>query len=137
MSDPRLKPWRGETLTPSDPIIQFELGPMQNLVYLVVDWGTGRAAWADPQKDLEPPTAFLQEHSLTLESILLTHTHHDHVAGLDLLLERHPGLPVYLHEADSFRLKERTQLRFLRVGTGVVQGLEGINVEMVVTLLVT
>ena len=122
MNDPRLQAWRGDTFTPRDPIIQFELGPMQNLVYLVVDWETGRAAWVDPQKDLESPTAFLHKHGLKLECILLTHTHHDHVAGLELLVQRHPGLPVYLHEADAFRLKERTHLRFLEDGTSVSIG---------------
>lgn len=116
MSDPRLQPWRGDAQDPKDPIIQFELGPMQNLVYLVVDWATGCAAWVDPQRDLAPPISFLKQYGLTLESILLTHTHHDHVAGLEPLLERHPDLPAFLHEADAFRLKTGANLKFLADG---------------------
>lgn len=122
MSDPRLRPWRGEMLTPRDPVVQFELGPMQNLVYLVVDWTTRSAAWVDPQKDLEPPMNFLEQNGLTLQSILLTHTHYDHVAGVEPLLAIRPGLEVLLHEADAFRLKSKSHLRFLEDGATLKVG---------------
>jgi glyoxylase-like metal-dependent hydrolase (beta-lactamase superfamily II) len=35
-----------------------------------------------------------------LTHVLLTHHHHDHVAELDRVLERHPGTPVLIHELE-------------------------------------
>jgi hydroxyacylglutathione hydrolase len=106
-----LSRWSASTDTP---LAQFEIGSMQNLVYLIIDWETRRAAWVDPQKDLSEPLAFLEKHGLLLDSILLTHTHHDHVAGLGMLRERHPEIPIWLHEADAFRLKNSSGLHFVR-----------------------
>ena len=107
------------------PLAQFEIGPMQNLVYLIIDWQTRKAAWVDPQKDLSEPLAFLEHHELTLESVLLTHTHHDHVAGLGPLRDRYPEIPIRLHEADSFRLKNQSGLHWVGDGELIrVGGLE-------------
>ncbi len=77
---------------------------MQNLVYLVVDWSSRKALWVDPQRDLSQPEADLDRYQLTLEGILLTHTHHDHTAGVLPLVRKHSELPIYLHELDAHRL---------------------------------
>ncbi|MFN7684284.1 MAG: MBL fold metallo-hydrolase [Oligoflexia bacterium] len=89
---------------------------MQNLVYLVIDWSTKKAAWVDPQKDLSQPMAFLEDHGLELQCVLLTHTHHDHVAGLPALLSRFKQLEVLLHPADAFRLKLEPNFKMLQDG---------------------
>ena len=102
MTEPsRLEPWRrfGHS-----PILQYEIGPLQNLVYLIVDAGSRKALWVDPQRNLETPEADILAHGLSLEGILLTHTHADHTAGVMPLIEKHPGLPVYLHPLDAHRL---------------------------------
>lgn len=85
-------------------IAQYELGSMRNFIYLILDFATKTAAIVDPQKDLRP-LADLEANGFQLASILLTHSHHDHVAGVGPILERHPDLPVYVHDADTFRLK--------------------------------
>jgi hydroxyacylglutathione hydrolase len=48
---------------------------------------------------------FLQEEKLSLEAILLTHAHLDHVEGVPALRVLHPEVPIYLHP-DDHRLYE-------------------------------
>lgn len=91
-------------LVPGEPIAQFHLGDMRNLVYLVIDWETRACAWVDPQADVETPLAEIARHGLKLERILLTHTHFDHVLGLPELRRRYPELPVHFHAEDHARI---------------------------------
>jgi hydroxyacylglutathione hydrolase len=77
---------------------------MANFVYLVVDWATRACAWVDPQRDLAPPLEAIEAHGLRVERILLTHTHHDHVAGLREVAARFPDAPVTLHARDRHRI---------------------------------
>jgi glyoxylase-like metal-dependent hydrolase (beta-lactamase superfamily II) len=79
---------------------------MRNFVYLVLDWSSKKAAVVDPQKDITPLLADLSTHGFTLESCLLTHSHHDHVAGVGPLLEHFSELPILVHREDTFRLKK-------------------------------
>ncbi|MBR6305954.1 MAG: MBL fold metallo-hydrolase [Bacteroidales bacterium] len=71
----------------------------------IVCWASGSSLCAvfDPgmshPADVEQLTAFLQEHSLTPEAILLTHGHFDHVWGVNALQEKYP-VPVYMNGAD-------------------------------------
>ncbi|TVP90247.1 hydroxyacylglutathione hydrolase [Alkalibacterium sp.] len=39
--------------------------------------------------------SYLEERQLKLNAILLTHKHHDHVDGLEGVLEKYPNMPVY------------------------------------------
>ena len=116
-ADLRLHPWPLDAPASSH-VFQFEVGAMQNLVYLVVDWSTKQAAWVDPQKDLDKPLAVLKKYQLSLQSVWLTHTHADHVAGLSDLMAQFPKIPVYLHEKETFRLKLapsfQNRLRYLQ-----------------------
>jgi hydroxyacylglutathione hydrolase len=63
-----------------------------NYIWLLVD-AEGRALIVDPG-EATPVLAALQRERLTATAILLTHHHPDHIAGVDGLLARHPGLPV-------------------------------------------
>lgn len=49
--------------------------------------------------------AGLQQHGLTPVAVLLTHGHVDHVLGLPDYM-RHWDVPVWLHEADVYRLDD-------------------------------
>lgn len=89
---------------PGEIIAQYELGTMRNFIYLILDPVTKEAAIVDPQKDLRP-IEDLKANGFKLKSILLTHSHHDHVAGVPALVAEYPDLPVFVHEADTFRLK--------------------------------
>jgi glyoxylase-like metal-dependent hydrolase (beta-lactamase superfamily II) len=95
---------RAQGFLPGEIIAQYELGTMRNFIYLILDPATKSAAIVDPQKDGRP-VADLEAHGYRLTSILLTHTHHDHVAGVPGILEQYPDLPVRVHAADAVRLK--------------------------------
>ena len=98
-------------------IAQYELGSMRNFIYLILDEKSKTAAIVDPQKDLRP-LADLDANGYRLESILLTHSHHDHVAGVGPILALRPDLPVYIHAADIFRLKGVPPTNLRRVADG-------------------
>ena len=73
----------------------------------VVSWNDGNPACTvvDPgmssEDGLSTLHGFLQDHGLVPDAILLTHGHFDHVWGVDKLLSLYPGLPVYMHPADT------------------------------------
>ena len=66
--------------------------------YLLVS--DGHAALVDPGIDLHRILAALETSSATLEYILLTHAHFDHMEALEGLLSSHP-VPVYLHKSEK------------------------------------
>jgi len=64
----------------------MELGPMENFVYLISDVKTGRAAVVDPAWDIPSVLARARERGVTITDILLTHSHHDHINGIEQVL---------------------------------------------------
>ena len=68
--------------------------------YLVADEPGGHAVMIDAGGPVEPLLDYLRRGQLTLTHVLLTHRHHDHVAQVDRVLERHPGTPVLIHELE-------------------------------------
>lgn len=100
------------------PVAQFEIGDYKNFVYLILDWNQKAAAIVDPQHDLRLPLSLLKKHEFTLQAVLLTHTHPDHVAGVPELVRDFPHLPIYLHRDDLHRLPNpvtnQGRLKFLK-----------------------
>ncbi|MBU1192534.1 MAG: MBL fold metallo-hydrolase [Gammaproteobacteria bacterium] len=64
----------------------LELGPMANFVYLIEDQATRRAAVVDPAWDVKEIISLARERGVTITDILLTHSHHDHINGIEELL---------------------------------------------------
>ena len=96
--------FQAQGLIQNEPIAQFEIGSTQNFVYLILDWVSKKAAIVDPQKDLTLPLQALSENTFQLESIILTHTHFDHTAGVVPLLKIYPNLKIWVGERDLHRL---------------------------------
>jgi hydroxyacylglutathione hydrolase len=69
--------------------------------YLVVDPGTGHAAFVDCGDPVDHLLAVIGNEGLTLERVLLTHHHGDHISGLGHVLEAYPGTPVQAHPDES------------------------------------
>lgn len=74
----------------------FVIGALQNNCYLVADEVSGRAAVIDPGLECEPVLEAIRAARLTLECVVLTHAHFDHVSGSDLF----PGIPIVMHPDD-------------------------------------
>jgi hydroxyacylglutathione hydrolase len=115
---------------PGEAIAQYELGSLRNFIYLILDLETKSAAIVDPQKDLQP-LADLAANGFRLDAIVLTHTHHDHVAGVPGILANHPDLPVFVHADDAYRLKNTPAGNIRRIVDGEVFHIGKLVVEAI------
>ncbi len=80
---------------PAFRIHPMELGPMENFVYLVEDVASRRCAVVDPAWEVDQIVSKANELDLKITDILLTHSHHDHINGIDGLL-KHANAEVHL-----------------------------------------
>lgn len=64
-------------------IVQMEVGLLQNFCEVIGCPVTGQAALVDPAFEVDRLLAAARARGWTVTTILLTHTHEDHVAGLD------------------------------------------------------
>ena len=63
------------------------------------------SAVIDPSVDAERIVSFLREKKVSLDYILLTHGHFDHITSIDRLRDM-TGAPVYIHEDDNEMLTD-------------------------------
>lgn len=80
-------------------IHSFQLGPMDNNTYLLVDEETRQAALVDPSFESESLVEEIRKRHCTISVILNTHAHFDHVVG-NAFWARHTGAPIALHPLD-------------------------------------
>lgn len=71
----------------------------KNYVYLLADETSKEAALIDPVWDNKMIRQMLESHQLNLKSILLTHSHPDHIQLADSL-SRTYHCPVYMHREE-------------------------------------
>ena len=76
------------------------LGPLATNCYLVRADESSRAVIIDPAANSKRLLAALEEQGLTLEAILLTHAHFDHIGALKNLRAA-TNARVYIGEADK------------------------------------
>lgn len=79
----------------------LELGPMENFVYLIHDHATDRAAVVDPAWEVSKVIELANAKGIKISDILLTHSHQDHINGVDEVLN-HSDAQIHLlkQEAD-------------------------------------
>jgi glyoxylase-like metal-dependent hydrolase (beta-lactamase superfamily II) len=68
-------------------IQSLELGPMENFVYFIHDLSSNRAAVVDPAWDVPQLVKLAKKQNIEITDVLLTHSHYDHINGLNELLE--------------------------------------------------
>jgi hydroxyacylglutathione hydrolase len=76
--------------------------------YLVGDETAGTGVMIDAGGPVEPLLAVVEREALTLTHVLLTHRHHDHVAELDAVLERHPDARALAHPQEEVEERSGT-----------------------------
>ena len=64
----------------------LELGPMANFVYLIHDHASGRGAVVDPAWEVSEVIHLAQARGIRITDVLLTHSHHDHINGIEEVL---------------------------------------------------
>ncbi|MCP4075898.1 MAG: MBL fold metallo-hydrolase [Gammaproteobacteria bacterium] len=87
----------------------LELGPMENFIYLIEDIETAQAAVVDPAWDVNAIIEKAQSLDLEINDILLTHSHHDHINGIEEILNHtearihllKPEYEFWSHELDK------------------------------------
>lgn len=80
----------------------LELGPMENFIYLIEDRASGRAAVVDPAWDVPEILRLAEQHGVRITDILLTHSHHDHINGIQAVLDRYDAQLHLLKEEARF-----------------------------------
>lgn len=77
----------------------FTLGDWMTNCY-VVHAASGACWIVDAGFNPESMLRYVQERGLSVQAIVLTHAHIDHVAGLSLVQQQHSAAPILLHEAE-------------------------------------
>lgn len=80
------------------------VGPLACNCSILADQATRRATVVDPGEDIQKILGLLARHQLTVEQIVITHAHIDHVGGA-ALLKRLTGAPIYMNQLDLPLLK--------------------------------
>lgn len=83
-------------------IYALELGPMENFVYLLHDHATNQAAIVDPAWDVDEVIQLAREKDIQITDILLTHSHHDHVNGVEHILNHYDAQIHLLKDEAKF-----------------------------------
>lgn len=78
----------------------FTVGPVQENCYLFRRDGADRALIVDPGEEADKLLGAIESLGVTLEAILVTHTHFDHV-GAVAPVARATGAPVYCPELEA------------------------------------
>src|SRR5579871_4230820 len=98
----------------------FPSGPLETNAYLLACEETKHAAVIDaPVESSDPLLERIKELALTVDMILLTHSHWDHIAEVSVL-KKELKAPVYIHKDDADNLQspgsDRLPLFFPLIG---------------------
>ncbi|MDG6906937.1 MAG: MBL fold metallo-hydrolase [Nitrososphaerota archaeon] len=79
---------------------QISVGTHKNFSYLIADKDARLAAVVDPAWEVDKLHSKLAENNLTLEYIINTHAHYDHIDGNKALQEK-TGAKIVMHESSK------------------------------------
>jgi glyoxylase-like metal-dependent hydrolase (beta-lactamase superfamily II) len=80
----------------------FILGPIENNSYLIWDEISKNAILVDPSVPSQQIQQVIIENCLSLEMILITHAHFDHIGGAKWFKEQNQGKPKIILRFDDF-----------------------------------
>lgn len=101
-------------------IFKLKLGPMDNFIYLIKDHASQRAAVVDPAWDVDKIIALAALHDVVITDVLLTHSHHDHINGLEQLLA-HSDAQLHLLKPEAQFWGQKLDLPTLHHGGDNIQ----------------
>ncbi len=94
---------------------RFVTGPIETNTYIVYN-ESKECLIVDPSNGVEEVLAFITKEQLQPQAILITHGHFDHIGGIPEVIDRFPGLPVYIHPQEREMLSNPEQNMSLMVG---------------------
>lgn len=110
-------------------IVQIEVGLLQNFCEVIGCPVTGKAALVDPAFEVDRLLRVARSRGWTVETILLTHSHDDHIAGLDEAAAA-TGAVVRCHPAEEAIARQQAphvkvvaDRESIAIGQGHVQAL--------------
>ena len=117
-------------LPPAPAVVQIEVGLLQNFCEILYCPDTREAAIVDPAWEVDRLLREVERLKLRVTTLLITHTHNDHIEGVDELVQK-TGAAVVVHprEAERVRAAGRTLIevadgRDLALGRCGVRALE-------------
>ncbi len=88
----------------------------------------GKAWIVDPGQEGARIASLLEKKGLVPEAVLLTHAHFDHITGIAELQKLFPGLPVFVHKADTVMFGHPfNQMPGEYASIGVPSGIRDVN----------
>lgn len=90
---------------------------------MVISIGSAAGCWiVDPglPPQGEEIVAFIADKKLQPEKLVLTHAHGDHIAGVDMVREAFPEIPMYLAEGEWLLLTDAHENLSAQYGGGTV-----------------
>ena len=85
-------------------ITTMELGPMENFIYLITDTASKKTAVVDPAWQARKIIEAAENKNLKITDILLTHSHNDHINGVEEILDKFDSeLHLIKEEADFWQ----------------------------------
>lgn len=125
MSDPD---WRGLLAAPE--VFQIEVGLLQNFCEILYCPETKDAAVVDPAWEVDTLLREAKKLGVTITKVLITHTHNDHIEGVDEMVAQthatvviHPNEERALSETAQPRIQVRDRLD-IAIGNRGVRALE-------------
>ena len=82
----------------------FPVGPLQCNCSVIGDEQSREAMVIDPGDNIDQIMAIVEKHGLTVQQIVVTHAHIDHVGGA-MKLKQRTGAPILLNQNDDMLLK--------------------------------
>lgn len=98
----------------------LELGPMENFIYLIQDLTSGRAAVVDPAWDVPEVLTLAERKGVRITDVLLTHSHHDHINGIEQVLARHDA-QLHLLKAEAQFWGQQLDMPTLHHGGDIIR----------------
>lgn len=84
---------------------RFVIGMIGTNCYLVSNTETKECVIVDPAVYSEELAAYIRREELSVQAILLTHGHFDHIMGIDGFLKEY-DVPVYAHREEAVLLND-------------------------------
>lgn len=98
-------------------IEKFVIGMVSTNCYLVTNEESKESFIVDPGVYQEEIVSYIKNAGVTVQAILLTHGHFDHIMGIDGFLQEFP-VPVYAHEEEKVLLENASYNASSRYGEG-------------------